>query len=286
MNRRSFIVILVTSISVSGWARGESDNISVIVMDPLSAKLSCDCVKGYAQRKYERLASHLEKTLGRKVEMVWAESLTKGRSELSGKSPDLVIGKHSIIVSDAKKENWKTVPIASLSGKDGKTTQTGLIVVRKDDPALTAADLSGYRIFFGPADCDEKSAAVMQLLRSLDVKIPDKPETAESCSVAAKKLVALPADEKAAAVISSYAEPLLAGCGTVKKGDLRIVGVSEEVPFITAFINGNLKPADRSAITRALLDVAKSDELLSALESKNGFLEFRELSNVASAKKN
>src|SRR5207248_4045914 len=47
-------------------------------------------------------------------------------------------------------------PLAALSGKDGKTTQTGLVVVPAADPALLVSDLKGYRILFGPSDRSEE----------------------------------------------------------------------------------------------------------------------------------
>jgi len=285
MKTRMIGVLLLMMAPSLDLVRADSEPIRILVMDPLSAKLSCDCVKGYAQRKYERLAAHIEKMLGRPVQMVWTESLAKAKTELKDIPPDLVIGKHSVILTDAKEEGWDAIPIASLTGKDGKTTQTGLIVVRKDDIALTTADLYGYRIFFGPADCDEKSMAIKTLLRVSGIDVPENPEIASSCSEAVKKLVALPADEKAAAVISSYAEPLLAGCGTVKKGDLRIIGVSEEVPFITAFARASLPADQRSALSSALLNVNQNPDLIRALESKSGFVSFVPMTSVASTKK-
>lgn len=38
--------------------------LRIVVMDPLSDQLACDCVQGYAQRKYKELATFLEKQLG------------------------------------------------------------------------------------------------------------------------------------------------------------------------------------------------------------------------------
>ena len=41
--------------------------LSLVVMDPLAAPLSCPCVAGYAQRKYEKLAEYLQQRLKRPV---------------------------------------------------------------------------------------------------------------------------------------------------------------------------------------------------------------------------
>jgi ABC transporter, phosphonate, periplasmic substrate-binding protein len=122
-------------------------------------------------------------------------------------------------------------PIALTDLKD-QVVQTGLIVVRKDDPAKSVDDLKGYRILFIPADCDEKSAAPVELLRKHGIQLPDELETSPSCSNAAVALMEMSATTKAAAVISSYAELLLEGCGKLKKGDLRVIGGSKPVPSL------------------------------------------------------
>ena len=74
-------------------------------------------------------------------------------------------------------------------------------------------------------------------------------------------------------MISSYAKPLLEGCGTVSRGDLRVVGITESVPFITAFANASLPPDQVAQLRSALMGVASEPKLLMALESKAGFRE-------------
>jgi ABC-type phosphate/phosphonate transport system substrate-binding protein len=259
--------------------------LTLVVMDPLSAPLSCDCVKGYAQRKYELLGSYLSTKLGRPVKAYWSESLTHAMKEKTNGQADVIIGKHSVVLADAKAGKLQLKPVAALTGKDGSTTQSGLIVVRFADQARSAADLSGYRIFFGPSECDEKSAAPMQLLRDSGVTVPTKIETYKACSEAAAALVELPADVKAAAVISSYAGPLLEGCGTVKKGDLRVVGESKPVPFITAFVNRTLADDDQAAVQKALLETGTRPELLIGLETQGGFVEWKDPAEKTVAKK-
>src|SRR5437868_415476 len=99
----------------------------VIVMDPLAAPLSCPCVKGYAQRDYEKLAKHLEKDLGRPVKVFFAETLTEALKKKSQGKADVIIGKESVVRAGAKDNDIKAMPVAALTGKDGKATQTGLI---------------------------------------------------------------------------------------------------------------------------------------------------------------
>ena len=79
---------------------------------------------------------------------------------------------------------------------------------------------------------------------------------------------------KAAAVISSYAEPLLSGCGTIQEGELRVVGTSKEVPFVTAFVHAELPEQLRNEITAALLKSGEHPSLMESLETAGGFLAF------------
>src|SRR6476620_1830524 len=77
----------------------EKQPFTIIVMDPLAAPLSCDCVKGYAQRDYEKLGKYLEQQLGLPVQVHFAETLAAALERKSQGKADLVIGKCSVIAS-------------------------------------------------------------------------------------------------------------------------------------------------------------------------------------------
>ena len=266
---------IAVSAAVYGQPSSSSQELTLVVMDPLCDRLACDCVEGYAQRKYEILGEFLQQRLGRKVSVFWGESVGAALEEERQKTADIVIGKHSVVNNEAQAKAWTMRPLAQLTGGDGSVTQTGLIVVRKNDPATRIADLKDYRIFFGPDDCDEKYRAPMTLLKEHGVAIPEKPEISGACSEAATKLLDLDDDIRAAAVISSYAEPLLAGCGTIEKGDLRVLGVSDEVPFVTAFVSDKLPKDLQMEIKAALLATGKASHVKDALQSNAGFIAFQ-----------
>jgi len=266
-----------------------ADAIVMVVMDPLALPLSCPCVKGYAQRDYDKLGAKLQKELGHPVRVIYNESLTTAlKGDAHGRA-DVVIGKHSVVLFDAKRSGIKMLPVASLTGKDGATTQTGLIVVPSDDPAKKVSDLAGYHLVFGPPECDEKYTAAMTLLRENGVKIPDKVETSPACSDGA----CLVLDEfkkddskHGAAVISSYAKPLLEGCGTVEKGALRVVGETAAVPFVEAFVSGQIPADQREKLAKAVLKSTDDPLLRISLETRSGFIALKEDgSTVADAKK-
>lgn len=271
---RSFMacaVVLILGGAGSAWADDADRPLSLIVMDPLAGPLSCPCVEGYAQRKYEVLAKHLETSLGRTVKLEFAESLEIALQKTKGRA-DLVIGKDSVVRADAKAAEKKLTPLAHLTDLKGSTTQHGLIVVNREDPATTVSDLSGYSIIFGPAEANEKHAAAMKLLKDAGVNIPETLTIDAACSDGACKVIDLGPKSKTAAVISSYARPLLEGCGTIKKGDLRVVGQTHPVPFITAFASTEFSIAGREKLRGVLESIAKSPEILEALESLVGFL--------------
>jgi ABC-type phosphate/phosphonate transport system substrate-binding protein len=278
---KSLLLRLATLLALFGGSASSADKpMLVVVMDPLCKELACDCVKGYAQRNYRVLTAHLQRKLGLQVDIAHGETIAAAVKD-TGRTPDLVIGKSSVVQSQARLNKLTLAPIARLTGKDGSPDQHGLIVVRKDMKAEKLADLKGYRILFGPEDCDEKSAAAMELLKAAGIELPAKLETSSSCATAAEALMQLNVGVDAAAVISSYAEPLLSGCGTIQKGDLRIVGKTKEVPFITAFANQSLEPSRIKAVTETLLDTASDPELLKAMESLLGFVEIEEAKSPA-----
>ncbi len=234
----------------------QTEAFSMVVMDPLAAPLSCPCVEGYAQRKYEVLGKYLEQALGRPVRVTFAESLGKALAKEGCDHADLIIGKDSVVRSDSQKAGYKVMAVGLLTDQQGVTTQTGLIVVRNADLAQTVADLKGYRILFGPPDCDEKFKAPRAFLQQAGVEVlpASQTEISNACSDGACKIIDWGDREKAAAVISSYAAPLLEGCGTIKKGDLRVIGETPRVPFITAL-------ADRSCRRQRMQDASRGPAL-------------------------
>lgn len=283
VTRREAIAAAALGLTVLPVVAGEADKpappipknaLTVVVTDPLAAPLSCPCVKGYAQRDYDKLGKYVEGKLGRPVVVAYSETLAGALTKKTGGRADVVIGKGSVIQSDAAANKLTVSPLACLTGKDGKTTQTGLVCVARDDQALTIGDLKGYKVFFGTADAEEKHGAAVRLFNELGVPLPEKLETCVACTDGATKVIDLAKrGEKVATVISSYAQPLLEGCGTIKKGDLRVVGETDPVPFVVAYATGSLATADRAAVKALLLAIGTNKDLCTALETKAGFVE-------------
>ena len=88
--------------------------LQLVVMDPLALQLSCTCVKGTGQRRYDLLAKHLEKQLGREVWLTFDESLVLALQRTGGKA-DIVIGKDATVRADATQAGLTLREVAALS---------------------------------------------------------------------------------------------------------------------------------------------------------------------------
>lgn len=254
-------------------AADASAPLTLVVMDPLAKPLSCPCVQGYAQRDYEKLAKKLEADLGRPVTLVFNESLQAALEGPAKGKADLVIGKHSVVLYDSDQVNLPLSPILALTNKHGGTTMTGMVIVPASDPAQSISDLTGIRLVFGPVECDEKHSAALALFKQHGVAVPAELETAVACDEGALMILDnAKENQRGAAVISSYAKPLLEGCGTVPKGALRVVGETAPVPFIEVFLHSDLPESDRLAIAQSLVKANIDPALRIALETRDGFV--------------
>ena len=246
--------------------------IAIIVMDPLAKELACACVVGYAQRDYHKLATYLSKELGQPTIVSFSDNLTDSISKLVPVQEVVVIAKQSIVEHDAEGAQFKNHALCRLTGQDGSTTLTGLFVAKAGDSAGKLEHLDGRRFIFGSANADEKHAAAIAASKAAGVRPPAKLETREACSDAAIDVLDSTEQPPPIGVISSYALPLLEGCGSIKKGDLKIVGRTEPVPFITVFV-GDAMPADKQRkLQEVLLAARKKSSLRKALETKDGFV--------------
>ena len=256
---------------------GPSDaEITIIVTDPLALPLACACVQGYAQRKYEKLADYMGMKLKKSIRVVWSDSISIAKKEYGLGNKTIFIGKDSVVRYDTNALKLDIVPLAQLTDSRGAVNQHGLFLVRKENQATSLLDLEGYQVLWGPEKTEEKRKLPMAKLKELEIETTDG-QTCESCSVAALKLMEYATDSKVAGVISSYAERLLEGCGTIEKGALRVVGKSDEVPFISVFAAGKFAEEERNSIVACLLESRGSKDLLTSLESKDGFVRYNSL---------
>lgn len=262
------LLVLVTGCGQPASPPAAREPLRMVVMDPLCKQLACACVMGYAQRDYQALAAFLSEKLDRPVEAFVQESLKEADRVIDGKL-DLIIGKQSVIRAQAAAANIPVTPLAMLTDRKGETTLTGLFIVRSDDPAKGVADLKGRKVLFGTPDCDEKHSAALATMKSLGLPLAVKPETMATCNQTGLAVLEKQAD---AAVISSYAMALLEGCGAIGKGELRVIGQTAPVPFVTVFATKRISAADAAMITKALLAVGNDAALKEKMETRDGFV--------------
>jgi len=253
---------------------GMAEPIYVAVLDPLALENACACVEGYAQRNYHALAAYLSLALHRQTLLEFSTAIDVVRRRI-GRDPDLVIGKTSVLRAQVRQLKLPLFHLAALTDKTGSVLFHGLFIVRRDDKAKTIADLKGRTILFGPVEAVEKHRAALEALKRAGVEVTKPLQTRSTCSVAAQDVAAGRAD---AAVISSYALPLLEGCKTIKKGSLKVIGKTDPVPFVGVFAAGSARFLLLDDIKRAFLSVRNDKGLLKKLESKEGFVDIARIS--------
>ena len=236
-------------------------------MDPLSLPLSCTCVPGTGQRRYDLLAKHIEKTVQLKVEVLFDESLTLALTRLK-KPPDFIVGKKSIVEFDAATEKIQIKPLAKLTGLDGRTDLRGVFLVRKENKSKGIKELLGQKIVLGPVEDEDAHAAAIRTLKATGVFDQVEILVAGSIDSGAVQVGDKEAD---VAVVSSFMPPLLEGCGKFDRGSMRVLGETQPVPFVEFFATEHVSLALEMRIRKALDSVRSDLTLLGAMESKSGF---------------
>jgi outer membrane protein assembly factor BamB/ABC-type phosphate/phosphonate transport system substrate-binding protein len=260
-----------TSTQTAQPEQGRTEPIVLVVMDPLAKELACACVKGYGQRDYRKLAAYLQSALGRPVAIEFSDDLAETLTAV-GKTRELIlIGDRSLLTQAAQHAQLKAHPVAELSGMDGSTTDAALFLARAGDPAKDLKSITGRKVFIGLADADEKRAATLAALRDADLKPPAETQNRRAGSDAALDVLDSSASPPPVAVIPGYLLPMLEGCGSVKKGDLKIIARTTPVPFITVFLSDSIPTQTQAAIQGKLLSVKSDPQLLQQLESRDGF---------------
>lgn len=248
-----------------------TEPIVLVVMDPLSKELACACVEGHGQRDYRKLAAYLKAGLGRDVEIEFSDDLAETLAVVGEGREVIVIGERSLVTHGAEQAGLKARPVCELSGRDGSTTDTALFIARADDPAKNLKDIGGRKVLVGLAEADARHAVTLAALREADPKPPAEPQRRPAGIEVALDVLDSSATPPPVAVIPSYMLRLVEGCGSVNPGDLKVIGGTNAVPFITAFVSDNIAPETQAAIRDRLLSVKNDSALLKQMESRDGF---------------
>ncbi len=245
--------------------------VVLVVMDPLAKELACACMKGYGQRDYRKLAARLGTALKQEVSIEFSDDLAETMAVIGPGQEVVVIGEHSKVAKGAQKAGLKARPVCELTDQEGETVMTGSIVVQAKDTAKELKDITGRRIFFGLADTEANQMALAAALQAAGVKAPTQQEKRDQYTDAALDVLDSTETALPVAVIPSYALRLLEGCGSVKPGELKVLGKTQAVPFITVFLNDAIKPEKEQGILKSLLGLKEDAKLLKEMESREGF---------------
>ncbi|NOS71199.1 MAG: PQQ-binding-like beta-propeller repeat protein [Verrucomicrobia bacterium] len=266
------LVLSVGSCASSRAVRhASSQPIILVVLDPLAKELACACVKGYGQRDYRKLGARLELTLKQRVVVEYSDDLAESLKLASPGQEVIVVGEQSLIVQSAKRAALKCHPVCELTDPDGNTTLTASFVVRSDDQAKDLKGISGRKFLFGLADTEVNHAVVQAALRASGVETTAAPEKRAAYSDAALDVLDSQSPPHPVAVIPGYALRLLEGCGSITPGDLKVIGKTQPVPFITVFVGENIQAEKEQKILKTLLGINSDAKMLKAMESRDGF---------------
>ena len=251
--------------------KGKSGPLLLVVMDPLAKELACACVKGYGQRDYRKLAAHLGTALKQPISIEFSDDLADSMALAQPGQEVIVVGERSVVSQGAKQGAVKCRPVCSLTDQDGATAMAGMFVARSGDSAKELKDLAGRQVYFGLAGSDENLAAMRAALRAVGVAEPAAPAKRAPHSDVALDVLDSQATPPPVALIPGYALRLLEGCGSIRPGELKVVGQTQPLPFITVFLGDTIPAEKQEKILRTLLAVQGDAKLLKAMESRDGF---------------
>ena len=246
----------------------EPEALRIAITDPSYGALACEHTGGPAPRDYGPLAAFLEEKLRRPVRLLYGRNLHEILQSTED-GIDLAIGKASGIAIDAAELEQSMRPIARLTDSEGGTDICGVFVVRSDDPARNIGELADHTVVFGPPREQERHSLALATLAANGVAIIPPLRVVLTCKEAVQQVVQEKAD---AAVIPDWALPLLEEHGAVGQEELRVVGRTAAVPFVTVFATVRVSPSTESAIVDALFSTGIDPVLLDSLASKTGFV--------------
>lgn len=251
---------------------GAPPALMLIVLDPLAKELACACVQGYGQRDYRKLAARLEGALQQEVGIEFSDDLADSLHWVGPRQGIIVVGDRSLVSAGGPVAGFKFQPACSLSDLTGSLTSPGLFVARSQDPAKELKDIPGRALLLGLPETDARYAAALAALRDAGVQPAPLPQKRGSYSEAALDLLDSQSDPLPIALIPAYALRLLEGCGSVTPGDLKVIGQTKPVPFITVFLSDTIAKDHQQKIVDALRELNRDPSLLKIMESRNGFL--------------
>lgn len=262
--------VLLWSMVSSTWAAKEKP-LTFVVMDPLSKELACACVKGYGQRDYRKLTAYLAQELKRDIAIEFSDDLTETLKAIGADHELVVVGEYSRMLKEAGVARLKIRPLCGLSDPEGDTNIHAVLVAQSKDSVQNLQGITGRKILFALADTEANHKTLQNCLSTVGLTQTPTLEKRSQYTDAALDVLDSTEPNPPVALVPSYAMRLLQGCGSIKPGELKVIGKTDSFPFITLFVNERLDQTMEAKLEQALLSVGKDAKLLELMESKDGF---------------
>lgn len=253
------------------FSQGESEPLVLVVLDPLAKELACACVEGFGQRDYRKLAARLETALNQPVNIEFSDDLAESIAWIGLGREMIIVGQRSSVAEAAGQAGLPALPICELTDPDGSTTLTGSFVARADDSAQELKDIGGRTLLFGLANSQENHAAAEAALTVAGGAPPVTSTLRDPYIDAALDLLDSSSSPLPIAIIPSYGLRLMVGCGTIRPGELKVIGSTLPLPFVTVFVADSIAAEKQRIILEVLLAIRDDADLLKAMESRDGF---------------
>ena len=264
------VAILVVCGAATTWGQiavsAAESTLNLVVMDPLSLPLSCACVDGIGQRRYEPLVEHLEAAIGRKINLVYEESLQLAKRR-GLPNIDLVVGKRSVVLADAGATGVELQAAWDLTDRHGATEIRGVLLVAKNSAIDSVQQLAGKKVAIGSSEHAECHALPKEFFRShhIAASLIDH-DSIESA------VYAFADQEVDALVVTDYLPPLLEACGKLEKNATKAIAETQPVRGVQFFFTSTLASSVRESLNSAIASAAADPAINDALESQRGFV--------------
>lgn len=259
-----------STVLPEGPAGGEGPlKVLVGVNEPYCAKTACKCVDFAATRDFEPLRRKLQARFG--IDLEWRYypgDLYEMQRHVRDGRLDGALAKPWPILKVAREAGRDYLRVADLPGPAGNADLRGIVVVPKDSPVRSWADLAGKRLALGQADAYEKHHAALDLLRGRGVD-PGRLRLLEFSSCL-ENIGAVLEGKADAAVVSDYAFDADCLVDVAKPEDFRVLGQTEPaIPAVSLMVDaGRVPAAAANRLRRALMELNGDPELEKPLLGK------------------
>lgn len=206
---------------------------------------------------FKPLAEYLSLKLGREVKLLPAKDFPSFWDSISNLEFDLVQLNQYQYVRSAKEIGYRVI---AKNEEDGESSLAGAVVVRKDSPLRTLADLKGKKILFGGDTHAMMAYIVPSYLFKQAGLLPGRDYEED---FAKNPSVAVIAVGQSFAVAAGAGESVLRGPSVTKHTDpnkLRVLARSEPIAQIPWAVKPALDPALETRIRASLIELHNSEE--------------------------